>query len=78
MIVEMLITIAYYLIIAVWVSGFGSDALVAVGFTMTIYMVTFGLNNGLAAGVAFSIPYRIGARDKLGASNTAEHVVLLI
>lgn len=77
MILAMLITATYNLVNAVWVSGLGPDALAAVGFIMPIYVVAFGLSNGLAAGVTYSISRRIGARDKNGADNTAAHAMLL-
>jgi len=77
-IIAMLIMAAYNLVNAVWVSGLGANALAAIGFVTPIYMVIFGISNGIGAGVASSISRKIGAKDKPGANSVATHALFLV
>mgnify|MGYP001092066760 CR=1 FL=1 len=78
MIVAMIISSTYNVVNAAWVSGLGSDALVAVGFVTPIFMVVMGLSIGLGAGASSAISRRIGARDKNGADNATMHAMILV
>ncbi|MBQ3718173.1 MAG: MATE family efflux transporter [Methanomicrobium sp.] len=73
MIAAMILLSVYNVIDAVWVSGLGSDALAAVGFTMPLIIIVIGLGNGIGAGVNSLISRLIGAGEKARADNAAMH-----
>lgn len=77
MMAAMLVQAVYNMVDAIWVAGLGSDALAAVGFVFPFFMIAIGFSNGMGSGVTSAIARRIGAGDKRGADNAAEHGVLL-
>lgn len=62
----MILTSAYNLVDAIWVSGLGGNALAAVGFVTPLYMILVGLSNGIGAGATSAISRCIGAKTKKG------------
>ncbi|MDL2246801.1 MATE family efflux transporter [Methanobrevibacter sp. OttesenSCG-928-K11] len=77
MIIAMIINSLYAFIDGVWVAGLGDMALAAIGFVNPVYMVIFGIANGLGAGATAVISKYIGAQDKKEADNSAMHVLIL-
>ena len=77
LIVAMLLTSAYNLVDAIWVSGLGGDALAAVGFVTPLFMILVGLSNGIGAGATSAISRCIGAHNKEGVNNTAMHTLVI-
>ena len=77
LIVAMLLTSAYNLVDAIWVSGLGGDALAAVGFVTPLFMILIGLSNGIGAGATSAISRCIGAHNKEGVNNTAMHTLVI-
>jgi len=77
LIVAMILTSAYNLVDAIWVSGLGGNALAAVGFVTPLYMILVGLSNGLGAGATSVISRCIGARNPDGVNNTAIHTLII-
>jgi len=78
MIIAMGVQTVYNLADLIWVSGLGTDAIAAVGFFFPFFIMIMALGAGLGIGGGAAISRRIGARDKKGADNVAEHVVMLI
>ena len=77
MIIAMIINSLYAFIDGVWVAGLGDSALAAIGFVNPLYMIVFGVSNGIAAGATYAISKYIGAKNKKEADNAALHVILL-
>ena len=77
MIISMLLIMAYNLADSIWVAGLGPDALAALGFINTLFMIVIGLGNGLGAGATSLIARCIGANNKKGADNAAIHSLIL-
>lgn len=77
MIIAMMLYSTYNIVNAIWVAGLGADALAAVGFVTPLFLVIIGLGSGLGAGATSAIARKIGARDHVGANNTAVHAILL-
>ncbi len=77
LIVAMVLTSAYNLADAIWVSGLGGDALAAVGFVTPLFMIVLGLSNGLGAGATSVISRCVGRGDQEGVNNTAIHTLLI-
>lgn len=77
LIVAMLLTSAYNLVDAIWVSGLGGGALAAVGFVTPLFMILVGLSNGIGAGATSAISRCIGAHNKEGVNNTAMHTLVI-
>ncbi|MDL2246803.1 MATE family efflux transporter [Methanobrevibacter sp. OttesenSCG-928-K11] len=77
MMVAMVINSLYAFIDSVWVAGLGDMALAAIGFVNPVYMVIFGISNGLGAGATAVISKYIGAQNKKEADNSAMHVLIL-
>ncbi|MEA3558372.1 MAG: MATE family efflux transporter [Candidatus Thermoplasmatota archaeon] len=78
MIIAMAVQTAYNLADAVWVSGLGSDSMSAVGFFFPFFFLIMALAAGIGIGGGAAISRRIGARDKEGADNVADHVLVLM
>lgn len=73
----MIINSLYAFIDGVWVAGLGDASLAAIGFVNPLYLIVFGLSNGIGAGATAVISKYIGAKNKKEADNTAMHVILL-
>ncbi|MBN1540096.1 MAG: MATE family efflux transporter [Candidatus Thermoplasmatota archaeon] len=78
MIVAMSVQTIYNLADTIWVSGLGTEALAAVGFFFPFFLMIMALGAGLGIGGGAAISRRIGARDKKGADNVAEHVIIMM
>ena len=78
MILAMFIQTLYNLADALWVSGLGADALAAVGFVFPFFMMIMALGTGIGLGSGSAISRKIGAQDKSGADNVADHSIALI
>ncbi|MDR2874124.1 MAG: hypothetical protein LBV42_05240 [Methanobrevibacter sp.] len=78
MIIAMIVMQSYNLIDVIWVAGLGSDAIAAVGFIAPLFLIYFGISNGLGAGATAVISRYIGAENKIQANNSAFHVLILI
>ncbi len=78
MIIAMVINSLYAFIDGVWVAGLGDTALAAIGFVNPLYLIVFGVSNGIGAGATAAISKYIGAKNKQEADNAALHVILLI
>lgn len=78
MIIAMSVQTLYNLADTVWVSGLGEHALTAVGLFFPIFFLIMALAAGLGIGGGAAISRRIGARDKKGADNVADHVIILM
>lgn len=77
LIVAMILTSAYNLVDAIWVSGLGGNALAAVGFVTPLYMILVGLSNGIGAGATSAISRCIGAKNQEGMNNSAMHSLVI-
>jgi len=53
------------------------DSIAAVAFNMPLFFLVTSLCFGLGSGITVSIAHYVGARDKAGADNVAEHAVCL-
>jgi putative MATE family efflux protein len=78
MIVAMSVQTLYNLADAIWVSGLGSEALASVGFFFPFFFLIMSLAAGLGIGGGAAISRRIGAKDKVGADNVADHIIILM
>lgn len=76
MMVGMLVQSLYNLVDGIWVAGLGSNALVAIGLFFPIFMGLIALASGLGVGASSAISRRIGAQNKKGADNVADHAVI--
>ncbi|RLF69023.1 MAG: MATE family efflux transporter [Thermoplasmata archaeon] len=80
MIIAMSVQTFYNLVDAIWVAGLphGGDALAAIGLFFPFFFLIMALAAGLGIGGGAAISRRIGARDKRGADNVADHMVILV
>ncbi|MFW3146892.1 MAG: MATE family efflux transporter [Thermoplasmatota archaeon] len=80
MIVAMSVQTVYNLADAIWVGGLpnGGDALASIGLFFPFFFLIMALATGLGIGGGSAISRRIGARDKRGADNVAEHMIMLM
>ena len=90
MIIAMSIQTVYNFVDALFVSGFGSNiftdaivadtgslAIAAIGYVLPFFMMAIALSTGIGVGSASAISRRIGAKDKKGADNVAEHSIFI-
>ena len=77
MIIAMIINSFYAFIDGVWVAGLGDASLAAIGFVNPLYLIVFGVSNGIGAGATAVISRYIGSKNKKEADNAALHVILL-
>ena len=77
MIIAMIINSFYAFIDGVWVAGLGDTSLAAIGFVNPLYLIVFGVSNGIGAGATAVISRYIGSKNKKEADNAALHVILL-
>ncbi len=77
MMVAMLINAVYNIVDGIWVAGLGADALAAVGLFFPFFMIVVALGAGIGVGGSSAISRRIGAKDKKGADNTADHTIII-
>ncbi|MGA1821052.1 MAG: MATE family efflux transporter [Thermoplasmatota archaeon] len=78
MIIAMSVQTVYNLVDAIWVAGLGADELSAVGFFFPFFFLIMALASGLGIGGGAAISRRIGAKDKDGADNAADHIIIMM
>lgn len=80
MIIAMSVQTVYNLADAVWVGGLsnGAAALAAIGLFFPFFFLIMALATGIGVGGSAAIARRIGSKDKVGADNVAEHMVILV
>lgn len=78
MIIAMSVHTLYNLVDAIWVAGLGADELSAVGFFFPFFFLIMALASGLGIGGGAAISRRIGAKDKDGADNAADHIIIMM
>lgn len=78
MIIAMAVHTIYNVADAFWVSGLGANELAAVGFFFPFFFMAMALAGGLGIGGGAAISRRIGAGDKKGADNVAEHTLIIM
>ena len=77
MVIAMTLQTLYNLVDAFWVSLLGADELAAVGFVFPFFIFIMALGAGIGVGATSAIARRIGANDKKGADNVADHSIIL-
>ncbi|MFQ6615813.1 MAG: MATE family efflux transporter [Fidelibacterota bacterium] len=77
MMLGMMVQTIYSVVDMAFVGRVGADAVTALAFNMPLVFLILGLVFGLGSGVTAVVARFIGARDKKGADNSAEHAVLL-
>lgn len=78
MIVAMSVQTLYNLINRIWVSGLGTDAAAAVGFSFPLLFIGTAIATGLGVGGGSAISRKIGAKDKKGGDIAAVHTLILM
>lgn len=78
MIIAMSVQTLYNLADGIWVAGLGKDEMAAVGFFFPFFFLIMALAGGLGIGGGAAISRRIGANDKKGAGNVADHTIILM
>jgi putative MATE family efflux protein len=80
MIIAMSVQTVYNVADAVWVAGLsnGEEALAAIGLFFPFFFMIMALATGIGVGGGAAISRRIGARDKSGADNVADHMIVLV
>ncbi len=58
------------------VSGIGDLGVAAIGLIFPFFMMAIALSTGIGVGGSSAISRRIGADDKIGADNVAEHTII--
>jgi len=76
MVIAMSVQTIYNFVDAVWVSGLGTDALSAVGFFFPFMFFLMAISNGIGIGGSSAVSRMIGANDKKGADNVADHSMI--
>jgi len=77
MVIAMTLQTLYNLVDAFWVSLLGANELAAVGFVFPFFILIMALGAGIGVGATSAIARRIGAQDKKGADNVADHSIIL-
>ncbi|NPA62214.1 MAG: MATE family efflux transporter [Methanococci archaeon] len=67
----------YSFVDSIWVSGLGANALAAIGASFPIIISIYAVSWGLGVGASSGIARKIGAKDKEGAINVANHAIIL-
>ena len=75
--ISMLLTASYNIIDGIWVAGLGQAAIAGIGFVTPIFMILNGVSVGLGSGATSSISRFVGAKNHEGASQSAEHALLI-
>ncbi len=75
--VGMAVQTLYSFVDMVYIGWLGGEALAALTFNMPLVFFSIGLTFGLGTGVTAVISQFMGAGDKRGADNTAEHALLM-
>lgn len=78
MIIAMSVQTIYNFADALWVSLLGRDPLAAVGFVLPFFMMAIAISTGLGVGSSSALSRKIGAKDKEGADNVADHSIMLM
>ena len=58
------------------VSGVGDLGIASIGLILPFFMIAIALSTGIGVGSSSAISRRIGAKDKKGADNVAEHSII--
>ncbi|MFQ6675724.1 MAG: MATE family efflux transporter [Fidelibacterota bacterium] len=77
MMVGMMVQTVYSVVDMAFVGRVGAEAVTALAFNMPLVFFGLGLVFGLGTGVTAVVARYIGAQDKKGADNSAEHAVFL-
>ncbi|MEX1307058.1 MAG: MATE family efflux transporter [Eubacteriales bacterium] len=77
-IVSMMVQSLYNVVDSIFVSGYSEDAMAAVALAFPIQLVVIAVSVGTGIGINSMISRRLGAKDLKGASNSAEHGILLL
>ncbi|MBO7719555.1 MAG: MATE family efflux transporter [Methanosphaera sp.] len=75
--ISMLLTASYNIIDGIWVAGLGQAAIAGIGFVTPIFMILNGVSVGLGSGATSSISRFVGAKNHEGATQSAEHALLI-
>jgi putative MATE family efflux protein len=59
------------------ISGIGDLGVAAIGLIFPFFMMAIAISTGIGVGASSAISRRIGANDKKGADNVAEHSIIL-
>lgn len=89
MIIAMSIQTIYNFVDALFISGLGQNfftdsvvdgvgdlGIAAIGYILPFFMMAIALSNGIWVGCSSALSRRIGAEDKAGADNIAEHSII--
>ena len=77
MIIAMFVQSIYSIVDGIWVAGLGANALASVGLFFPFFLIVIALGVGIGVGGSSAISRRIGAGDKTGADNTADHTLVI-
>ena len=77
-IISMMVQSLYNVVDSIFVSGYSEDALAAVSLAFPIQLVIIAVSVGMGVGINSMISRSLGAKDLKGASNSAEHGILLL
>ena len=75
--VGMAVQTVYSFVDMIFVGRLGGDAIAALTFNMPLVFFSIGITFGLGSGATSVIARRLGADDKRGADNAAEHTLLI-
>jgi len=75
--VGMAVQTVYSFVDMIFVGRLGGDAIAALTFNMPLVFFSIGITFGLGSGATSVIARRLGADDKRGADNAAEHAILI-
>jgi putative MATE family efflux protein len=78
MIIAMSVQTVYNFADAFWVSLLGANQLAAVGFILPFFMMAIAISTGIGVGSSSAVSRKIGAKDKEGADNVADHSIILV
>ena len=60
------------------ISGIGDLGVTAIGLIFPFFMMAIAISTGIGVGASSAVSRRIGAKDKRGADNVAEHSIIII
>jgi len=78
MVIAMSVQTIYNFSDAFWVSLLGKNPLAAVGFVLPFFMMAIAISTGIGVGSSSAVSRKIGAEDKEGADNVADHSIMLV
>jgi putative MATE family efflux protein len=76
-IIAMFVQTMYNIVDTAFVGRLGAESIAALTFAFPLFFILIGLNSGIGVGINSVVSRKLGAKDKVGAENSAVHGLLM-